>query len=1015
MLRLGLTAFACLLAMTDGVGADPITAALFGTAFAATLLGKAVSFAITFAITTGLSLLTRAKPQQQAAAETGIQLDVEVGDDLPIGFVVGTGATAGTRRYVGSWGAVGKTPNAFLTDVIQVGDLPAPGQPGLWVNDKLCTILWGDTPLDQGYPVEEFRVSGVDYLWVKYRDGSETTVDSFLLDKFGTETDREWQSDMIGRGCPHLIVTARFNRDLFSGQMQWLIEPPKTPWYDLRYDDTAGGSGAQRWADPSTWVATDNPAVIIYNLIRGVYYGDEWLYGGQNLPAFRLPASNWMAAANECDVPIDLDAGGTEKQFRCGFEVRGDKEPLAVIEELLKACNGRLAEVGGIFKILIGTPAAAVYSFTDADIIVTKEQSYRPVPTLDDTHNAIEATYPEPAEKWAMKDAPARYSATLETEDGERHLVASVTFGAAPFGTQVQRLMKPAIEEERRFRLHSFHLPPAARLLEPNDVLSWSSAVNGYSNKKFILTQIVGPRQKCPLVALKEIDPADYDWTPATDEQPTSVAIIGPIAPPAQAMSGWQVAAATFESGGVQRPTIAISFDGDIDDVEFVQAQVRLTATGALVFDGMHPYGAPDQETKTVTLNAVMLPDTAYQARGRFVPFGIRETTFSAWLDVTTPATSVAETELSTIIAAKLLEARQAVAALSGVGLGDGLDATAVNAPRLLESIKAKLDEAGDAIIWSAMQSHQTISLEAAHGRTRAAVRQEVIVRASEDAALASLITSVTATANANTAAINTEVTARADADSALSATITSVSSTVDGHTTTITSHTSSINGINARYGVVIEADGEAVGGFVLSSIARLDGGHDVTFQIRADELIVDGTIISDKIAANAIEATHVGANEIITNSANIANLTVTTIKIADAAVTVPQFTSPGSDVLITGGAGTVDISVANLTFTTTLNSVVTILLLAHAKMNYFTAGNTSFIQSISIDGAVKNSTFHVFGAPGEFQLPILIGFGSVTGTGSSQTVVCKLQGNSSAFDVYADTDTKFFAVAFKK
>ncbi len=97
-----------------------------------------------------------------------------------------------------------------------------------------------------------------------------------------------------------------------------------------------------------------------------------------NLPSFRLPALTWMVAANECDRLIPLAGGGSERQLRCGNEISCDVEPLAVIEKLKKGCNGRIAENGGVFKILVGAPGAAVYSCSDDDALVTKAQSVTP-------------------------------------------------------------------------------------------------------------------------------------------------------------------------------------------------------------------------------------------------------------------------------------------------------------------------------------------------------------------------------------------------------------------------------------------------------------------------------------------------------------------------------------------------------------------------------------------------------------------------------------------------------------
>jgi len=237
--------------------------------------------------------------------------------------------------------------------------------------------------------------------------------------------------------------------------------------YDLRKDSTAGGSGPHRWGQTATYEFTDNPKVIEYNIIRGIYYDGQWVYGGQNTAAARLPASSWMAAMNECDRLIPLASGGTEKQFIAGAEITVDIEPLDIVEELNKACNGRTAEIGGSYKTHVGAPPLPAYVFTDEDVVVTRGQSYEPFPGLENTYNGIQATYPEPLEAWANKDAPPRYNADFEAQDDGRRLVAGASFPVVPRGTQVQRLMLAMANDARRVREHNFFLPPEAWLLEP--------------------------------------------------------------------------------------------------------------------------------------------------------------------------------------------------------------------------------------------------------------------------------------------------------------------------------------------------------------------------------------------------------------------------------------------------------------------------------------------------------------------------------------------------------------------
>lgn len=645
---IGLLAASITLAGTANAYAAPITIALFGAAFAATTAGAIVTFAISTAISIGLSLVAQAltKKDAQRQSDPGVTFDVQMGDTVPVGFPIGQTATAGSREYIGAWGAEGGTPNAYLVDVLTISDIPLPGQPGLWLADKLCTILWEETPVEQGYPISEFRVGGVDYAWIKYNDGTQVSADSYLLSKFGSDPDRPWTSDMIGRGCAFVIITTLINRDLFSGEPRKLIEPPVARLYDLRKDSTAGGSGAHRWDDQSTWEASSNPMVAAYNVARGIYFGSEWIFGGQNLAAFRLPAANWIAAANACDEDVDLGGGGTEPAFRCGIYVTGDLEPLAVIDELRKACNATIAEDGGIFRAQVGEPASAVYAFTDDDILVTEGQSYEPFPNLDNTNNIIEGTYPEPREQWKDKDAPQRRNEDAIAEDGDRELIASVRYTAAPYANQVQRLMDAALKDERRFRVHSFWLPPDAWALSAGtDRVSWSSARNGYSNKKFKIVRITGRRNSNQLVMLKEVDASDFDWD-TEFELPEATGVIGPLTVPPQPMTGWQAFADYLQDAGAtkQRPSIRVEFSATQVDVRAVRVQARIKASGDLQFDAEIPYEDVPGDPKAVILNGVFLPATEYEVRGKFIAYSARQTEWSEWLTVTTP--SVSEVDL---------------------------------------------------------------------------------------------------------------------------------------------------------------------------------------------------------------------------------------------------------------------------------------------------------------------------------------------------------------------------------
>lgn len=685
-------------AYTSVATAAPIAAAIaaIGSVLSAGgIAGAIMKAVIGVVLSIAGSLLQKALMKQDKPRPSGVKMEVQMGDDKPMAILVGRAATAGRRKYLGSWGKAGDTPNAYLTDVIELSNIPNragfDGLTSVWVDEKKVTIDWTSPHEDgRGYPVTSYNKDGTDYLWIKFYDGTQVTGDSFLQAKFNSGS-RPWDESMIGRGCVYVIVTCRFNRKLFkNGLPRCIFEPKPTPMYDPRKDSTVGGSGAHRWDTPTTWTGSVNNAVLMYNIIRGVYYGAEWVYGGQNLAAHRLPVSNWMAAMNECDRAITLSGGGTEPQFRGGCEIEVNMEPLEVLDTLRLGCNGRLVEVGGAIKLLVGAPGAAVYSFTDEGILVTESQSFDPFPTLSSIHNGIEGTYPEPGEKWATKNAPPRYDDDLEDEDGNRRLLVTVDFGATPYGKQVQRLMRAMMKEERRFRTHQFYLPPDSWVLEPNDVVSWTSDRMGYSNKKFIVGMVAGAPTFCQLVTLKELDPTDYDWSD-TFEEPENIGVLDPVDPPAQAVIGWSVApsAVTDSAGTPTRPAILVTASPDQDDVRAVRIQARVKSTGALVLDTSGiDYEDPWQ---WLLSGAWCVKDTEYEVRGTYLPFTRRDVEWSAWMDVTTPdisetASVLDESITSEKIADGAVEAAKiADSAVTAIKLAPG----AVDATKLANNIAA--------------------------------------------------------------------------------------------------------------------------------------------------------------------------------------------------------------------------------------------------------------------------------------------------------------------------------------
>ena len=613
--------------------ADPISAAVawVGSTFAVS--AAAATLIVNFAVSTALTAISSALYKPKLPGQN-VSFDVKMGDDTPLSFVAGKFATAGKRKYIGSWG-----PNTRdIVEVIEISAMPqAFGR--FWVNDELGIIDTTRTEVRRGqnvgWPVENNASGpGDSNIWVKWYDGSQIAADPYLVSVFGSDEDYPWTNAMVGRGKTYAVVTSCYHAEDQTTYPTFLWEPAPLPLYDWRRDSTNGGNGAQRWGDRSTYQPTLNPAVISYNVVRGIYYGTEWVFGGKNLPAWRLPVAEWSAAANACDQDMNLSAGGVQPRYQCGLEISVDMEPASVLDELGKSANMKFAEVGGRLKPIVDLPGAAVFAFTDGDILITKGQSFSPFYSASDTFNAISATYPEPGEKWTSKDAPEYVDAEAREDDGGQHLPTSMSYGAVPFGNQVQRLMRSQMRDFRRMRRHQFYLPPDAYALEPGiDMVSWTSERNGYVNKQFTVESVSKTPGMNVLVSLREVDPSDYDWS-SDFERP--IVITPPVNPRpfVQTSNGFTVAPAVIvdEESNTRRPDVLASYVGDEVGITNIQIRARVLGREELVIDTLRRWN-----TGQTWRSFNVLPATAYEFQALLFSDLTSRGQWSPWVQVTTP------------------------------------------------------------------------------------------------------------------------------------------------------------------------------------------------------------------------------------------------------------------------------------------------------------------------------------------------------------------------------------------
>lgn len=700
-------------------------------------LGAIGSMLLKTAVGVGVSLLAQAWAGKPKDPTFSINGTLQGGGDISRSFIFGRYATAGSLAWVNTWGRDGDTPNAFLTQVIALADLPVRGLAEVWVNGERVTL--GGLS-DRGYAIDQYP----DSLWVKFYDGTQTSADGFLVNS-ASNANRSWGSDRVGYGVAYAIVTARVSKNMFSGVPSFKFVLEGMRLYDPSRDSTVGGDGSHRWAEPSTWGGDGDflPGVQLYNLFRGISYNGQWFYGLQNLPMARLPVAHWIVRIEKCRAGI-LESTGWVNTYRSAGEIQVEAPLSAAVETLLTACQGRISEVGGVYYLHLGAPDAPVFAFTDGDILSTEEQEFTPFLGLADTINGVTATYPSPADGWAVKTAPPLYRPDLETYDGNRRLMADVDLHMVPYAEQVQRLMRSALEEARRFRRHTLVLPPSAwAYATPGTIWSWSSSRNGYAGKLMRIDGVVDRANLDVMVDITEVDPADYDWDTEADFHPPVDGQLGIIRPVPQPIVDWFAEPATVKdsTGQDRRPAIRLTWDnrdGRLDDVIGIEYEVRLQATLERVIDGR----TDQPQAGSMLISQSILPAETYVVRGRYIPGSDRPVLWSGFISVITP---------------NIL--------LSSEDIYIGIDLEGV--PEAFGWLRDSVRTAQDAIdgLIAAQMEMATVAfkntrdlareLSAVLGDARAEYREEIRLAVNQTMAVAGKVENLTAALGGDTASIN--------------------------------------------------------------------------------------------------------------------------------------------------------------------------------------------------------------------------------------------------------------------
>ncbi|MES2904638.1 MAG: hypothetical protein V4696_10675 [Pseudomonadota bacterium] len=310
--------------------------------------------------------------------------------------------------------------------------------------------------------------------------------------------------------------------------------------YDPRLDSTvAGGSGSHRADDQATWEWDDdanrNPALGLLWYLLG-WRIDDMLAVGKGIPPARIDLESFAIAANLCDEPVALAAGGTEPRYRAdGVWSEGDS-PTTVID-MFKACmNADLDDVDGKLRLTVfhNDLATPVASFTADDVL--GDFDWQPAPPLDQTFNIVRGIYTDASDTALYQPVDYPQIETASPDGIDR--IDTFDLPMVESAAQAQRLARLRLNRQTFGGIFEAAFQATAWAVQKNSVVELTFPAAGFTSKLFRVAEMelredgVVPlklREESEDIYTEEDDLPPVEAVATTPYDPTLNPIIGAI------------------------------------------------------------------------------------------------------------------------------------------------------------------------------------------------------------------------------------------------------------------------------------------------------------------------------------------------------------------------------------------------------------------------------------------------------------------------------------------------------
>jgi predicted phage tail protein len=448
--------------IAPGSGDDLVTVAeIAAIYYAPQMVGN---WAATAAFNAGVATSTVLTVGTVAQAATSMFLVSQLASDISAGVQDPVGTAQASGMLINSSNNVAPLPVVYGRR--RIGGTRTLVQVSGATNEYLHLVI----SLCEGeiFGLQEIYIDGTSILDPKFAGLVETyghtgsdvqDADAILVSRIGSV----WTSAHKGSGVAYIYLQLKFDNKAFSGFPTITADVIGKLVYDPRLGTTTPSS---------------NPALCIRDYLTNSRYG-------RGISAALIDDASFIAAANYCDVQVAVPIG-TAARYSCDGVINVDATPLDNLKGLLSCCRGMLLYTDGKYRLIIDSPLASSFAFTEDNItgkwsIATAGRANR--------FNRVTASFFNPSANWQADYAISDSSAYRAVDNGLLlEATVDLPFTISPYSAS--QLAGLQLKQSRFGLVCSFTAFQSAMLCTVGDVVSITHSTPGWSGKLFRVNQL---------------------------------------------------------------------------------------------------------------------------------------------------------------------------------------------------------------------------------------------------------------------------------------------------------------------------------------------------------------------------------------------------------------------------------------------------------------------------------------------------------------------------------------------